>query len=389
LSPSERRIQMKKYIFSLILFLIALFCIVFPQDMIAATKSGLNLWYTIIVPSLLPFLILSNLISTSALPYLFSKLFSPLMKFLFRLPGVSSIAIFLGMTGGYPIGAKTTVDLLKNNVISSNDANHMITFVNNSGPLFILGAIGIGLYKNPLIGLLLLLSHYISALFTGFIFRFSKKDTKNKTTTFTPIHFEVIKLSKLSGALTETIKNSVQIIFVIGGFIIIFSIIFAILEKTGILLVFSKFLLPNVTQQTAYAILSGILEVTDGVNKIAALSIPLFQKLIITSILVSFAGFSIHLQTLSVLSNTKIHFFKYLLGKIIQSVFSGIITYLLLWKTKFSTILTVSAATITPAYTESEINIIFSVILALFLFSSLFKLFQIYFIHKNNRRKTF
>ncbi|MBP3284350.1 MAG: hypothetical protein J6M02_02490 [Clostridia bacterium] len=373
---------MKKYFFSITIFIIAVFCIVFPQDMIAATKSGLTLWYNVIVPSLLPFLILSDLITKSALPYLFGKLFAPVMKILFHLPGVSSIAVFLGMTGGYPIGAKTTADLLKNNAISQNAANHLITFVNNSGPLFILGAIGIGLYQNTTIGLLLLLSHYLAAFFTGFLFRFFKKETESQTTASSPIRFEVIRLSKLSGILTETIKHSIQLICVIGGFILTFSIFSAILEKTGILLLLSKILFPKIETQTSYSILTGLLEVTNGVNKVATLSIPLLYKLIITSMLVSFAGFSIHMQTLSVLSDTNISFLRYLTGKIIQSLFSGMITWLFLWKTNFSTLLTTSVVATTPAYTESEINLILSVILTLLLFSSIFKIFQIHFLQK-------
>jgi len=375
---------MKKYAFTIIIFLIATFCITFPQDMINATKSALTLWGTIILPSLLPFLIISDLITKSALPHLFSKLFSPLMKTLFKLPGISSIALFLGMTGGYPIGAKTTADLLQTNAISAQSANHMITFVNNSGPLFILGAIGIGLYQSPTIGMLLLISHYLSALLTGFLFRFTQKHS-TETTTKTNIHFEIIQLSKLSGILTETIKHSIQLITTIGGFILVFSIISTILEKTGILLLLSKLLFPGIDTQTSYSILTGLLEVTHGVNKIALLEIPLLYKLIITSILISFAGFCIHLQTLSVLSNTKIRFSRYLLGKITQSLLSGAITYFLLWKTNFSTILTTIVAVTAPAYTESEIGLILSAILTLLAFSSIFKLFQIYFFLSKKR----
>ena len=368
---------MKKYLFSIILFFIATFCILSPQDMITATKSGLTLWYNVILPALFPFLILSELIAKSALPYIFEKIFSPIMKNFFDLPGISAIGVFLGMLGGYPIGAKTTGDLLQNKTITQSTANHMITFVNNSGPLFILGAIGIGLYKNATIGILLLISHYSAALLTGFIFRFFKDKSEIEKTHALSTHIEIIQLSKLSAILTESIKRAISLTCIIGGFIIIFSILSTILEKTGILLFLSKLLFPKFNHQTIYAIFAGILEVSNGVNKIALLSIPLFQKLIITSMLVSFAGFSIHMQTLSVLNNTGISFSKYFFGKIIQSIFSGIATYILLWKTNFSMLLTTSVIANRPTYTETEINVFLSVILGLLLFSSLFKLCQI------------
>jgi len=143
---------MKKYIFTIFISILVLFCIIAPSNMISATKSALTLWATIIIPSLFPFMILADLIQKTALPFLFQKMFSPIMKLIFKLPGISILAVFLGMTGGYPIGAKVTVDLLSKNEITKNDANHLIMFVNNTGPLFMLGAVGIGLYKNVYIG---------------------------------------------------------------------------------------------------------------------------------------------------------------------------------------------------------------------------------------------
>ena len=138
---------MKKYILTIFISILVLFCIIYPQTMISSTKSALSLWATIIVPSLFPFILLADLIQKTALPFLIGKILSPIMKIIFKLPGISSLAIFLGMTGGYPIGAKVTSDLLKQNSITKKDANHLITFVNNTGPLFMLGVVGIGIYQ--------------------------------------------------------------------------------------------------------------------------------------------------------------------------------------------------------------------------------------------------
>ena len=122
--------------------------------MIDSTKNGLSLWWEVVLPSLFPFVVLSNLITKTAIPMFFGKVLNPVMKFIFNLPGISALPLFLGMTGGYPIGAKVTSDLRSNNQISKNIANRLIAFTNNSGPLFITGAIGIGLYGNKQIGTL-------------------------------------------------------------------------------------------------------------------------------------------------------------------------------------------------------------------------------------------
>jgi nucleoside recognition membrane protein YjiH len=96
--------------------------------MILATKNGLMLWLTIVLPSIFPFLIVSELIQKTIVAIIFSQILSPIMKPIFKLPGVSSFALFLGMTGGYPIGAKITSDLRKDNSLSQVHAKRLISF---------------------------------------------------------------------------------------------------------------------------------------------------------------------------------------------------------------------------------------------------------------------
>lgn len=368
---------MKKYAFTLLVSLLVLFCILFPEIMISSTKNGLSLWTTIILPSLFPFLILSNLITKTALPQLFGKLLEPLMKFIFKLPGISALALFLGMIGGYPIGAKVTSDLRLNNSITQSTANRLISFTNNSGPLFITGAIGIGLYNNSKIGILLLLTHYLSAIIVGILLRF-KKDTTDNSTSTNNINFEIITLSKLGTTLNEAIHNAITSILGIGGFIILFSIISAILLETKIIYTISNTLFPFLDKTASFALISGILEVTNGVNNLAIAKIPLLNKLVFTSILLGFGGFSIHMQTLSILSKTDIKITSYITGKTLQAIISGILTYLALIYTNFSSILT------TPVFNKVgsltyETNIIFDVLLGFSIFIILFKILQLTF----------
>lgn len=363
---------MKKYIFTLFISILILFCILFPESMINSTKNSIKLWWSVILPSLFPFMILSNLITKTALPKFFGKLLDPLMRFLFNLPGISSIAVFLGMIGGYPVGAKVTSDLRKSNSISSNVANNLIRFTNNSGPLFITGAIGVGLYNNKKIGSLLLITHYISAILVGILLRNNKKENSEKTN----IDFEVITFSKLGSTLNESIKNAVSSVVAVGGFIVLFSIISTILFETGIVAIMSKFIFPNLDKSVSYSIISGLLEVTNGVNLLSVATLPLKQKLILTSILLGFGGFSIHSQTLSVISKTDIKISSYLIGKTLQGIIAGALTCLALLYTNFSEIL------LTPVFSGIEynsygFNAIFSTITGAFVFISVFKIFQI------------
>lgn len=371
---------MKKYIFTIFISILVLFCIIAPSNMISTTKSALTLWATIIIPSLFPFMILADLIQKTALPFLFQKIFSPLMKMIFKLPGISILAVFLGMTGGYPIGAKVTVDLLSKNEITKNDANHLIMFVNNTGPLFMLGAVGIGLYKNIYIGILLLLAHYLSAILVGFIIRFTKPRISEMRNSY-PIEFKAIKLSDIGSTLNDTIKKSIDTVLSIGGFIILFSLISALIEQSKIL---SFITLPWLNTETSTSLITGLLEVTNGVNKIAMANMPLLQKLIITSILIGFGGMSIHFQTLSIIGSTSISFIKYLLGKAIQGILSGIITFFLISYTRFSTLIPLNASC-NIQYNSVESSRILNTISIFLILSVLFKLSQILFNNKKKR----
>ena len=111
---------------------------------------------------------------------------------------------------------------------------------------------------------------------------------------------------------------------------------------------------------------------------------PLLQKLIITSILIGFGGMSIHFQTLSIIGSTSISFIKYLLGKAIQGILSGIITFFLISYTRFSTLIPLNASC-NIQYNSVESSRILNTISIFLILSVLFKLSQILFNNKKKR----
>ena len=363
------------YTLSLTTLIITIFCIIFPNDMLNSTKSALNLWYSVIVPSLLPFLIISDLLQQTAITKIFSHLLSPIMRKVFKLPGVSSIAVFLGMTGGYPIGAKVTADLRTKNLISYSDAKHLIAFTNNAGPLFLSAAIGIGLYKSPMIGFLLIISHYFSALLVGFLFRFLKKEKGNKSNE--NLEFKIFKISELGSILSNIIKSSVLIVCTIGGFIILFSLISTILEKLNITTFIANLIMPTLPQELSNGIIAGILEVTTGVNKLAKINIPIFNKLIITSMLIGFGGFSIHMQTLGVISSSDIKFSSYFCGKLFQCLISGLLTFIFIKYTFFGNVLSIATSTINNCISFYGFSKLIFTIVCLLSIIIMFKIVQV------------
>ena len=158
----------------------------------------------------------------------------PIQK-IFNVPGEGAIAIIMGIISGYPTGAKIVVNFKEKNICSKEEGERLLAFTNNSGPLFILGTVGISLFGSMRIGYMLLVSHIISSLIVGIIFRNWKK---NKKKTYTDLVGKVesqrnVGLKDLGEILGNAIKKSIKTILNIGGFIVIFSVILSILRNCG------------------------------------------------------------------------------------------------------------------------------------------------------------
>ena len=152
------------------------------------------------------------------------------MKPVFNVPGESAIAIIMGIIRGYPVGAKVVCNLYENKICSKPEAERLIAFTNNSGPIFILGSVGISLLGNAKLGQLLLITHILSSLIVGFIFRFWKKDQVDLNfRNYNSDTKELIRIANLGEILGDAIKKSISTILSIGGFVLLFSVISSIL----------------------------------------------------------------------------------------------------------------------------------------------------------------
>lgn len=131
-------ISLKKYLLTFILLLFILSLILFSAQNLIAAKNGLALFAFSVLPTLFPFFVATELILKTNIINILGKVLTKFMKPIFNLPGESAIAIILGTISGYPIGAKIVCDLKKDKKISKIEAERLIAFTNNSGPLFII-----------------------------------------------------------------------------------------------------------------------------------------------------------------------------------------------------------------------------------------------------------
>lgn len=288
-------ISFKKYFFTILFSIFLISLILFSSNNIQAAKGGLNLWVSAVIPSLFPFFIASNLLCQTNLINICGRLFGRFMRPLFNLPGEAIIAIIVGTISGYPVGAKIVCNLESSGKISKAEAERLLAFSNNSGPLFIIGTVGISLLSDKNLGLLLLIIHIIASISVGILYSFWSPKTQNKINSNykKQVYLNTandsqhsINFRNLGEILSNSISSSIQSILLVGGFIVLFSVIISILKDSNI---FSSFVyLDNFCNFPLYFsenFTSGILELTNGLQGISSIS---FENINLKIISISF-----------------------------------------------------------------------------------------------------
>ena len=322
-------INLKKYLISIISLVFVITLVLYSKSNIEAAKNGLKLWANSVVPSLFPFFVATEILCSTNLVNLVGKFLQKPIQKIFNIPGEGAIAIIMGIISGYPTGAKIAVNFREKNICSKEEAERLLAFTNNSGPLFIIGTVGISMFGNIKIGYILLISHIISCLIVGIIFR-NWKRKKIKFNTFFKIEEKQIRLKDLGEILGNSIKKSIITILNIGGFIVIFSVILSILDNSNFFNIVENFCNKlNISRGIVTGFISGIIELTNGVNQISSLGSSNLI-IILTSFLVGFGGISVLLQVYSVIAKSDISIKPYFYGKLCQSIISIVITTVIL-----------------------------------------------------------
>ncbi len=334
--------SIKKYFFTILILIFLIGLLSFSTSNIQAAKDGLVLWAEAVVPSLFPFFVASSLLCQTNIISIFGKYLGKLMHPLFNVPGESTIALIIGAISGYPVGAKVVCQLLNQKVINKDEAERLVAFCNNSGPLFIIGTIGIVLYNNKYIGFLLLFTHILAAISVGIIYKFWSPNTYNKKISKLKNNCNqnnyikeqasnsVITFRNFGEILGNSIKSSIQSILQIGGFIVIFSVILSLIKSTNFFNFLSSFdtvfSMPN---HFFESIFSGILELTNGVKLLSTLNLKTLN-ILFTAFLIGFGGISVLLQVFSIIAKEHLSIRPYLIGKILQGIIATVYTYIFL-----------------------------------------------------------
>ncbi|MGZ9584695.1 nucleoside recognition domain-containing protein [Paenibacillus marinisediminis] len=325
------------------LAVLLIICIVsYPDAAFRASLQGLKVWWNIIFPALLPFLVLSELLLAYGWVHGLGVLLNPVMRLLFRLPGVSGWAWAVGWTAGYPAGAEAVVKLRQQRRLSRSEGNRLLGLTHASSPVFMIAVIGVGFMQQADTGLLIAIVHWLSALLTAFILRWtaqpneadamhadtvsgsrSANDTEQpgKPTSLPRSIVDAMELAHradgrpLGKLLGDSVSSAVQTLMMIGGYMMIFSVIIQV----------SRLVIPH--QFGAY-VLNGLLEVNLGAFTIgtATFASPVFQAALVSAVL-GWSGISAHLQVHSLMKNSDLRFSHFLLSRMVHAISAFLLTY--------------------------------------------------------------
>lgn len=331
-------LKIKQLIIPFILIIFTGSLVIFSKTNLSAAKSGLVLWANSIVPTLFPFFVATELLSHTNFAYYLGKVLNMFMKPLFNVRGEGSFAFIMGIISGYPVGAKIASNFRENNICSKEECERLLSFTNNSGPLFIIGTVGISMFGNSTIGFLLLITHLLASITVGIIFRFWKYDKKCSSTKNSSYinSKDNISLSNLGGIIGNSISNSINTILLIGGFVVLFSVIISILQTSQLLELLSTCIKPifslfKIPPEFSNGLISGIVELTNGLNVICNTPAKkLSINIILASFLLGLGGISVLLQVWSVIAKTDLSIKPYILGKLLHACLSAFYTFVFL-----------------------------------------------------------
>ena len=308
----------------LVLLLATLALVVWPQQSMEAAKTGLQLCYNVIIPSLFPFFVLSSLVVELGLAGYVGRALEGIMRPLFNVPGCCASAVALGFIGGYPVGARTAISLYEKGMCTKTEAERLLAFCNNSGPAFILGVVGAGIFSSSRVGVLLYLAHAAASLCIGILFRFYKRGEKGGEEKGR-LNFQT---QRLSVAFTGSVKNSFMSTLNICAFVVFFTVVIRMLLVSGALPALSgalsTLLSPlGMTEQWGERLLTGVLEISSGVWSLVGDG-SLSGRLTMAAFMLGWAGISVHCQVLSFLGGSGLSVRTYLVGKMLHGGLSAL-----------------------------------------------------------------
>ena len=305
----------------LTLFIMCIILLFNPLVYANTCLNAISVWAVKVLPLLFPFFILTKLIVNLSTPK--ENFMDKFFNKVYHTPAGSFSTFILSVLSGYPMGAKLICEQYENRHINSKQAEKMLSFCSVSGPMFMLGTVGLAMLNSYKIGLIILFSNILASLLNGLIYRGRKNNELKKDCQ--------IKLNKKS--LSDIVYDSLISILMVGSFIVLSFLLIEILNNLKIFTFVSDIICGvfkiKQHQDVVLAIMSGLIEITRGISDLAVCSVSLKIKGLIASSLIGFGGLSILLQSMSFLNKLNLSTKTMLKQKFTQGVLCLIISTLL------------------------------------------------------------
>jgi len=274
-------------------------------------KKGLKLCAATVIPSLFPFMVISELIISSGVGMKVCRLLSRPMRVLFGVSEAGGCAFILGAICGFPIGARTAASMYDNGIIEKKELERLLTFCNNPGSAFVISAIGVSLFGNRRVGVMLYICVILSAVIVGVLGRlfFGKENKKSEA---------VLSLSKdVSGVelFTSAIQNSALSMLTVCAYVAFFSsfvgCLGAILTSLGV-------------PDGICALIFGFFELSSGVG-MAAEAVSSTKAILLCAAFAGWSGLSVHFQIMTICAGRGISFKPFFIAKAAQGVICALL----------------------------------------------------------------
>jgi len=282
-----------------------------PAKTLTGAKAGLLLWFNTVIPTLLPFIIMSGLIVRTGTYRPLCRITYPVLKHLLPISRNGCYPLITGLISGLPVGAKISSDLLNRGLISKKEAQYITALTSIPSPAFLTGYVAVSCLAYPKLAPFIILIILLSAFFsTELCCRIIYKYFDSDSSAVSTVHnYSSEQNASFFSKLDFSVTEGFEIILKAGGYIIMFSAI---------------------SQHLPGLFLSGLLEITSGISSISVSALNTANKIVLTLTLSGFGGLSCLLQTAGFIVNSGLSLSFHIVCKICSSLMAFIMGLILI-----------------------------------------------------------
>ena len=286
-----------------------------PEAASGGVRNGLATCGGVIIPSLFPFFVLSAAVSELGIPQRLARRLAEPMSRLFGVSGAGASALVLGVLGGYPLGAASAADMAGRGVITPEECSRLLGFCNNSGPAFLVGAAGVGVFGSVRAGIALYACHVAAAVTSGVLMRGAHTAAAGE------VGVPEVRPGALARAVTASVKNMLNVC----GFVVIFSAVCSALDASGVLprLAGELAVRTHLELGAARAALTGFFELGGGISALRGCA-PSRLNFALCAAMIGWGGVSVHMQTAAAVAAANVKTARHLAGRALSAALSAL-----------------------------------------------------------------